>query len=116
MEKSGCGLDLVEVERVVAGHRAVQPRLEEGCPSVSELVRTLKEKDKKLELELVQTSVIVFANPSNSGVDDLATVHELHCSLPASDQYWNACNFVIFIQFFLFLVFVVVNIGMFVIL
>ena len=33
VEESGRGLNLVEVERVVAGHRAVQPRFQETRPS-----------------------------------------------------------------------------------
>ena len=68
MEESGGGLDLVEVEGVVAGHGAVEPGLEEGGPPVPELVRT---------------PLVVLADPSNSRVDDLATVHELNCRFPA---------------------------------
>ena len=71
MEESGGGLDLVEVEGVVAGHGAVEPGLEEGGPPVP---------------ELVGASLVVLANPSNPRVNLLATVHELNCRLPASNH------------------------------
>ena len=68
VEESGGGLDLVEVEGVVAGHGAVEPGLEEGGPPVP---------------ELVGASLVVLANSSNPRVNLLATVHELNCRLPA---------------------------------
>ena len=84
MEESGGGLDLVEVEGVVAGHGAVEPGLEEGGPPVP---------------ELVGASLVVLANSSNPRVNLLATVHELNCRLPASNNLFMFMMNMIFVLF-----------------
>ena len=90
VEEGGGGLDLVEMERVVARHGAIQSGLEEGGPpfflivTISFLFVTifyLLQSGPPVS-ELVRASVVVLANSSHSRVDDFSTVHKFYCRLP----------------------------------
>ena len=59
MRDSRGGLDLVEVERDVPWHGAVEPGLGKRSPLVAELVRA---------------ALVVLAHPGNAGVDDLEEI------------------------------------------
>lgn len=65
--------DLVEVERVLPGHRAIESALEEGRPEVP-------------EARLAAASV-ALANACHTGVHALAAVHVLHRSLSEEEEY-----------------------------
>ena len=56
LRDSRCGLDLVEVERDVPWHGAVEPGLGKRSPLVAELVRA---------------ALVVLAHAGDAGVDDL---------------------------------------------
>ena len=69
-EEVGGGLDLVEVERILSRHGAVQSSLEEGSPPVT---------------EPVGPTLVSLAHSRHSAEDGLAAVHELHGGLPEEE-------------------------------